>query len=427
MELFLNYLTTFFINAFELYIIYRYMTIFFENRCIDTRLMYIAYAARFFLSVGISYIELYSLVSAAIALSSIFLISLCYSGSLPKRLIISVLIYMCSFTAEVIVAMAVGLSSFDAFGKVEQGSVFLNLIIEFIFWLISLIVHKFKNLRGNLPIPKPFLIAIVVIPSSLICLEIIIFSQKILNNMMARISLVCLTASLFILIYLYDSLSAMFRERTEAAVTLSEKEYYHQQSVLLNEKYEELRQYRHDMKNRMVVMQQMIKENQYDKVLEYTGEIADKLSQTLTYSNTGNVALDSVINYKLTRAAKSNILVESNVVIPEDISLDEDDMIVILGNLLDNAIEAVNRIETDVKKYIYMDIDFEMGSLWICIKNSYDNKLYVQENRFVTWKKDKTMHGIGLQSTESIVQKYNGLMEFSMEENLFVVDILLYL
>lgn len=363
------------------------MTIFFENRCIDTRLMYIAYAARFFLSVGISYIELYSLVSAAIALSSIFLISLCYSGSLPKRLIISVLIYMCSFTAEVIVAMAVGLSSFDAFGKVEQGSVFLNLIIEFIFWLISLIVHKFKNLRGNLPIPKPFLIAIVVIPSSLICLEIIIFSQKILNNMMARISLVCLTASLFILIYLYDSLSAMFRERTEAAVTLSEKEYYLQQSVLLKEKYEELRQYRHDMKNRMVVMQQMIKENQYDKVLEYTGEIADKLSQTLTYSNTGNVALDSVINYKLTRAAKSNILVESNVVIPEDISLDEDDMIVILGNLLDNAIEAVNRIETDVKKYIYMDIDFEMGSLWICIKNSYDNKLYVQENRFVTWKK----------------------------------------
>ena len=179
------------------------MTIFFENRCIDTRLMYIAYAARFFLSVGISYIELYSLVSAAIALSSIFLISLCYSGSLPKRLIISVLIYMCSFTAEVIVAMAVGLSSFDAFGKVEQGSVFLNLIIEFIFWLISLIVHKFKNLRGNLPIPKPFLIAIVVIPSSLICLEIIIFSQKILNNMMARISLVCLTASLFILIYFF--------------------------------------------------------------------------------------------------------------------------------------------------------------------------------------------------------------------------------
>lgn len=64
-------------------------------------------------------------------------------------------------------------------------------------------------------------------------------------------------------------------------------------------------------------------------------------------------------------------------------------MIVILGNLLDNAIEAVNRIETDVKKYIYMDIDFEMGSLWICIKNSYDNKLYVQENRFVTWKKIK--------------------------------------
>lgn len=427
MELFLNYLAAVFINIFELYIIYRYMTIFFENRCIDTRLMFIAYAARFFLAIGISQIDLYSLVSAVITLGSIFLISLCYLTTLSKRIIISVLIYMCSFIAEVIVATAVGLSGFNAFGRVEQSSVFLNLVIEFIFWIISLVVHKFKNVGENSPIPKPFVIAIVIIPSSLICLECIIFSQNALNKMMAGISLVCLTASLFILIYLYDSLSIMFRERAEAAVVLSEKEYYHQQAVLLKEKYEELRQYRHDMKNRIIAIQQMIKEKQYDTVLEYTGEIADKLSQTLTYSNSGNVALDSVINYKLTKTAKSGILVESNVVIPEDISFDEDDMVVILGNLLDNAIEAVNRIETDVKKYIHVDFEFEMGSVWICIKNSYDNKIYLQKNRFVTRKKDKAMHGIGLQSVESIVQKYNGLMEFSMEENLFVVDILLYL
>ncbi len=427
MEIFLSNFVRIFLDGFEIYIIYRYMTVFFENRYIDKRLAMITYAIRFVLSVTVGYMEVYSWISAMIALGSIVLISLCYMSAMSKRLIISVLIYMCSFAAEAIMALIVGLSDFNVFARIEQGSFFRDFIIEFLFWLISIVVQRFKNVGGNSKVPLPFVVAIVIIPFSLICLESIIFSQNIVNNMMAGISLICLIASILILIYLYDSLSEMFREREETAVVLCEKEYYHQQSILLKDKYEELRQYRHDMKNRIITIQQMLNEKKYTAVLEYTGEISSKLSETLTFSNTGNIALDGLINYKLSKISQENIIVQTSITIPENISIEEDDLVVVIGNLLDNAIEAVNRIEGDVERYIRIDFEYERGSVWICVKNSFDNIVNIRNNRLETRKFNHELHGIGIQSVESVVSKYNGLMEISMEEDFFIVDVLLYL
>lgn len=192
----------------------------------------------------------------------------------------------------------------------------------------------------------------IIIPISMMSMEIAIFSQNISNNM-TGISVICLAASVFILIYLYDSLSRMFNERARAVVALREKDYYHEQVVLLKEKYEELRQYRHDMKNRMIVVERMVRDKQYDMILKYTEELSKKIDQISLYCNTGNIALDSIINYKVAKMAESNIVVETNIVMPEKIRIDEDDLIVILGNLLDNAIEAVECMNTNKHKYIF--------------------------------------------------------------------------
>lgn len=415
------------ISFFDVYIIFRYMTIFFDNHYVDRKLVRIAYITRFLLSVGISYVELYPLVGTLITWLSIFLISLCYTAKFSKRIISSIIIYMCSFMAEAIVAMIIGLSGFNLFEKVEQSSIVLSVIIEFIFWIISLVVQKFSHVKKSTPIPKTFVMAIIIIPISMMSMEIVIFSQNILNNVMAGVSVICLIASIFILIYLYDSLSRMFNERARAIVALREKDYYHEQAALLKEKYEELRHYRHDMKNRMIVVEQMIKDKQYDMVLKYTEELSEKFGQISLYCNTGNIALDSIINYKVAKMVESNIMVETNIAIPEKITIDEDDLIVILGNLLDNAIEAVECMNTNNHKYIYLDFEYDKGSVWICVKNSYDNKINYDGERLLTRKGDTVLHGIGLHSVESVVKKYNGLIDIVPKQDFFVVDILLYL
>ncbi|MCI8407924.1 MAG: GHKL domain-containing protein [Lachnospiraceae bacterium] len=425
MDTIVNYVVSLCVNFFDLYIIYRYMTIFFDNHYIDKKLTVVAYMTRFVLSIVLGSVVLYPLTSIIISLACIFLIALCYSANFSKKIIVTIVVYMCGFIAEAIVALLVGLSDFEPFGQIVQASALSEVIIEIIFWAITLGVQRFQNVSKNTSIHKTFIIAIVIIPLSSVYLELMIFQQKNIESGIAGISLVCVLAMNFILIYLYDSLSVMFQERTQAAIVLREKDYYHEQSEMLKRKHEELRQFRHDMENRIIVMQQMLKDREYDTAMEYTEQISEKLSQTEVYSITGNTAIDSVLNYKLTKASEKGIKIESNVAIPEKIGIDEEDIVVILGNLLDNAIEATEKLKED--KYISIDLEYDKGSVFIHVKNSYDSLIRFVNGKIVTRKKDEYLHGIGLQSVNTVVEKYNGLLDIEHNNREFIVNILLYM
>ena len=179
----------------------------------------------------------------------------------------------------------------------------------------------------------------------MICLECMIFSQEKLDERIAGISLVCLISSVFMLMYLYDSLTIVIKEHMETAIAKKEKEYYHKQSEMLTEKYAELNKYRHDMKNRMIAIQQMVNKKQYESVSRYTEEFVEKIEFATPYCNTGNIALDSIVNYKLTKMTELGISVEIDIVLPSNLPINEDDLVVIVGNLLDNAMDGTGRME----------------------------------------------------------------------------------
>ena len=425
MEAMIDFIIQSMLNLFEVYIIYRYMTIFFENKFFDKKLVMVAYGSRFILAEVLCFVEVYPIITAMLFFAGIFLIALSYMSALSKKIIISMVVFMCSFVSESIVALAIGVGGYDPFGEIAQINALLTAIIKLIFWAITLIVQKFKNIRKNMPIPKIFIVAITIIPVSSFYLELMIFQQKNIEHNMVGLSLVCILASNFILIYLYDSLLNMFQERTKAAIVLREKEYYHEQSELLKRRHEELRQFRHDMKNHILVIQQMIKDNKCDKALEYTEKMATKLESMEIYSTTGNIAIDSVINYKLTRANEKGIRVATNIVIPENIFISEDDMVVLLGNLLDNAIEATESVKGN--KYINISCGYDRGNIFIHIENSHCSKITLVNGKIVTSKKDTAMHGIGLRSIDTVVQKYDGLLEVDYTDEKFIIDILLYI
>lgn len=425
MATFIDYTLTLLMNCFDLYIIHRYMTIFFHNHSMDKKLTFVAYMVRFTLSIFLIIHPIYPLANTGITLASIFFIAFCYHAGSFKKLIATVVIFMCSFISEALVAWAIGIRGFEPLGKIVEGNLFLNIIIEILFWAIALVLAKFKNVGTNIPLPKIFVVAVIVIPASSILLELMIFQQENINHTMVGISLLCILTSNFIMIYLYDSLSKMFQERTQAAIILREKEYYHEQADLLKKNHSELSQFRHDIKNRILVIQQMLADNNVADALKYTRQIAEKLHKTDVYSDTGNIAIDSVINYKLTKAHEMGISVKSNIAIPENLSIDEDDIVVILGNILDNAIEATQQINED--KYINLNFIYDKGSVLLRVKNNYDSFLCLDNDKLLTRKADKHFHGIGLQSVNSVVEKYNGLLEINHNDRDFTVTILLYL
>ena len=112
--------------------------------------------------------------------------------------------------------------------------------------------------------------------------------------------------------------------------------------------------------------------------------------------------------------------------IPEDLPFDEADLCIILGNALDNALEACVRSDLD-ETWIRVIMRYDNGNLLILIENSFDDILAeAEEGKFRTSKKNKEFHGIGMQSIQRTAEKYHGFWDFSWDNKVFDMRIILY-
>ena len=149
------------------------------------------------------------------------------------------------------------------------------------------------------------------------------------------------------------------------------------------------------------------------------GEIAI----TEEFSKSGNLPVDAVLNYKnmIAKSKGINIILEQQI--PIDLPYKDSDICIILGNLLDNAIEAV---ESSRNKEIRVYIMYFRHKFKIKVSNYYEGQLKKDgSGDYVTGKGDKINHGLGLKSVRTIVESYGGLMEISSEDFIFQVSILI--
>ncbi len=422
--IFINDIMNLFLTLFETYIIYRYITIFFGKDYLDKRFITFIYLVKVMWSLITDYICVNPLINAFVSLISIMFVIIFYNGKLSKKIMVSLVIYICYFISEAVVAIIIGVNGFNPIGHTIEISIFFNIIIELIFWGITLVIRRFKNVNNDALVPKAFIICILTMFVALISLELMIFHQKDISDNILGLSLLCIMLLNFILVYLYDFLAKMFKQSMQSAISLRERDYYHRQSEILMKNHEELRSFRHDINNHMIVIREMLGKKEYSCTMKYLENISDELVSTYTYSDTGNIAVDSVINYKLSQAVDKKIEIMSNVVLPQNIYVEEQDMVVILGNILDNAIEAAEKLKSN--RYIKLVIEYDKGAILIQIKNSYDSILKFSSGKMVTRKKEHTAHGIGLQNVEVIVNKYNGRVKITYSEDEFCVCILLF-
>ena len=284
--------------------------------------------------------------------------------------------------------------------------------------------REIKNVKVNMPVPKEFVIAVILTPITSIFLEILIFQQENIDDKIVMASLICVILLNFIMIYLYDSLSKTFEERTQMELVRREKTYYHNQSELLQRSDEELRQFRHDIKNKILVIVQMLEKNETERIRGYISQMTEKLDNTKMFSQSGNIVIDSIVNYKLNKAKELGVEIKCNIAVPTKIEMEDDDIVIILGNLLDNAIEATCILEKN--KYIDINFDYNKDCIFITIKNSYDNIINIVNGAIKTRKKDDVLHGIGLKSVRTSVEKYNGIITFEHKDNEFIANVILY-
>lgn len=181
-------------------------------------------------------------------------------------------------------------------------------------------------------------------------------------------------------------------------------EYYRE----LNKKDEELRKFRHDTKNMLYALQVMIKEGKNDQAVDYMEKMGAMYQQTARLYDTGNFIADALLNAKFQEAEKVNTEIVLNGSIPAE-KINDVDMVILLSNLLDNAIEACSQIVGN-KKIV---IDSALGKQMWCIevRNPVKRNITIIKNHIDTSKENKATHGYGLMNIERVTKHYNGILK----------------
>ena len=149
-----------------------------------------------------------------------------------------------------------------------------------------------------------------------------------------------------------------------------------------------------------------------------------RIESLTSYQKTGNLALDVVLNEEIKRAKENDIAI-SYIGNGKIISfMNESDIYALFLNIIDNAIEALMKVDSIDKKTIYLTIRSKNQMVFITCENYFENKLVKDHNIYLTTKNDNKYHGYGLQSISNVVKKYNGNVVFSNDKEIFKVSIL---
>lgn len=188
--------------------------------------------------------------------------------------------------------------------------------------------------------------------------------------------------------------------------------------------YRQTRGWRHDYRNHIQTMKAYLDMGKYQELSDYLDQLNADLSSVDTVIKTGNVMIDAILNSKISVARAKQIRVEAKAIVPQHLSVAEVDLCVILGNLLDNAIEACLRITEESQRFIRIYIDVLQGQLYLYVLNATAGKLRQQGGTYLSTKTARE-HGYGLMRMDRVVEKYHGYLDRQDEDGVFATEVLL--
>ena len=186
--------------------------------------------------------------------------------------------------------------------------------------------------------------------------------------------------------------------------------------------YRQMRGWRHDYHNHIQLMKAYLSLGQTQELDGYLNQLDTDLTNVDTVIKTGNIMVDAVLNSKLSLIQSKEIAISAKAVVPEKLSVLEVDLCVILGNLLDNAMEACLR-QNEGERFVRVFIGVLKEQLYISVTNSAA-RVEKSGGKYLSSKKSST-HGFGLMRIDRIADKYGGFVNRQNEEGVFATEILL--
>jgi len=206
----------------------------------------------------------------------------------------------------------------------------------------------------------------------------------------------------------------IFKERMK-----SETDMYH----FMSDNFEIQRKHIHEYNNQIGCIEGMLLNKNVEQALDYVTKITGGLKKESNAIDTNNVIINAIINSKYKEAIDKNIVMVIKVNDLSECGIVDEDIVIILSNLLNNAIEACEKIVQ--KPMIWLKFVIEESITIISVKNTVDENINIVDDVLSTTKENKVEHGLGIKNIKESVVKYKGSYSLHSKDGFFFFGIII--
>lgn len=406
-------------NILNLYVIFRVINLFLPKRKLPDGVCRLTYAGVWLINWFIYYVYNNTfLTGISLIVLLLIAIGILYKGSVSQKLVVVCLVIILGMVVEFIVWRM-----FIYFDLQKYSDVIGTLVSAMIEMIAVLIVEHFFQFNKVQYISKEsYYNLIVVLFGNIILLYILadITGPERLETLVALVVIGLIDISSF---YLFDKVNEGYRQKLESRILQERISMYDNQFAVMQQSRQNLTSLRHDLEKHTLLLKSYLEDKQYEKAVEYINQIGNFIYVSGEYVRTGNQEIDVILNYALGRAKQMGAGIETRIILPNSAFMPEFDLNILLGNLLDNALEALERTED---RYLSIEMRYDRGIFTIVLENSFDGNVKKKGEEFLTRKEEEGIHGIGMKNMNEIVEKYGGKQEIEVSEKRFKTKLILF-
>lgn len=306
---------------------------------------------------------------------------------------------------------------------------FVVLIGKSVLFLIVLLIKKKIGREYSIILPDADWLRFIFFPIFSICsISVLLTTMRNFKDQKQEIGFFVIAFGLagmnLVMFYLINDI--LKRELRFRESQLFQLEVKNQTSMYrsISENFAKQRKKTHEYKNQIVCINSLIRKKAYDELEEYVSGLSGSLSKELDYINTNHVIVDAILNTKFQEIMEQNILFVPKINDLSGINISDEDIVVILSNLLNNAIEAC--LQCQNKKVIKLKFIDEEDAVVISVRNTYEGKILYNGAEIQSSKVDNMEeHGIGIKNIIEAVKKYGGSYAIQDRETEFYFSILI--
>ena len=301
----------------------------------------------------------------------------------------------------------------------------VGMVVSTILMMIFVYVISVVWDKGNSElIPNNFYLYLLFIPLGSIYIAVNQFYSN-SSKISSTITISVLLLFNVMIFEIYIKMNEMFMYEKERTVYAQQIDMISFNTIEQKKIMEDFHEEKHNLINELIVLKEGVETNDKETVIRNINKIINNCHYVETVSDSGNGVIDALINFKYAIAKEYGIDFRLKMFIPNELPIEQCDIGVVLGNAIDNAIEAVKECRNR-KKLIEISMGVKKEAWIMVIRNPYEHEVKKDRaGRILSTKKEKHRHGYGLKSIKRIAQEYQGEVIIDTENGFFSLTVVL--